>query len=270
MDMLKSSLILGPSLKLTHEAEAAYPSVMRVVVLIMALFPALARADDGRVQFYAAPALVESGLVQHIRPRFSLKTQVGVDLVDDPAAADLLIWDQGRPLFNGLDAVWRFEVIGDHEGAQRFADWLVSDVGKNTIYSFAPDGDPLFSEPQVEQADVIELPMSGDAVLGQAVSFDKCGRCHVTETERRMVSIGSAPSFAVLRSLNDWEYRFAAFYVLKPHPAFTQVQDLTDPFPADRPSPISPIELTLDELDALLAYAETMAPADLGQPLVHQ
>jgi hypothetical protein len=74
----------------------------------------------------------------------------------------------------------------------------------------------------------------------------------------------------VLRALPDWEQRFAAFYVLNPHPAFTQIADVTDPFPIDRPSPIAPIELDLDELEALMAYVTAMPAADLGDPLEHQ
>ena len=34
------------------------------------------------------------------------------------------------------------------------------------------------------------------------------------------------------------EDRFDAFYTLAPHPAFTQIDGVTDPFPIDRPSPI--------------------------------
>ena len=70
-----------------------------------------------------------------------------------------------------------------------------------------------------------------------------------------------------MRGFEDWESRFAGFYVLKPHAAFTQLEGVTDPFPIDRPSPISPIELTLDELDALLAFIMTIKVKDLGAPL---
>lgn len=243
---------------------------MRAVLMILAMLPCLARAESQRVQLYAAPALIESGLIQHIRPRFSLKTQVGVDMVADPAQADLRLWQTGDPLFQGLDALWRLDLVTPHTGAERFAGWLTSQIGKRTIYGFAPDGVPLFTEPAAPKIEVTEQALSGDAIAGRAVSYDKCGRCHVTDAARRMVSIGSAPSFAVLRSLDDWDYRFSAFYVLKPHPAFTQVTDVTPPFPDDRPPAIAPIELTLDELDAIIAYTATLAAADLGNPLHRQ
>ena len=85
-----------------------------------------------------------------------------------------------------------------------------------------------------------------------------------------MNAIGSTPSFALLRTFEDWDYRFQAFFALKPHPAFTQVAEITEPFPEDVPSPIVPVEITLDDLDAILAFVATIAPADLGAPLQSQ
>ena len=74
----------------------------------------------------------------------------------------------------------------------------------------------------------------------------------------------------MLRSLGDWEERFGAFYVLNPHPAFTQIPEVTAPFPIDRPSPIAPIELSIEELEAVMAYVALLDAADLGAPLVAQ
>ncbi|WP_435205925.1 hypothetical protein [Tateyamaria sp. 1078] len=243
---------------------------MRVLVLILALLPGLAMADDKRVAFYAAPALVESGLIKHIAPRFSLKTQVRVEIVDDPAQAELVLGPEGRALFSGLGETWHLDLRSDTKGAQRFAEWLTSQVGSRTIQSFAPDGDALFTEPKVQKVVVAKVEMTGDAVAGQEASWAKCGRCHVTERGRGGFGIGSTPSFFVMRGFEDWESRFAGFYFLKPHAAFTQLEGVTDPFPIDRPSPIAPIELTLDDLEAILAYVAALAPADLGKPLEHQ
>lgn len=243
---------------------------MRILVLILALLPGLAMADDKRVVFYAPPALVESGLIKHIAPRFSLKTQVRVEIADDPAAADLVLGSDGRALFSGLGQTWHMDLRGDGKGAQRFADWLTSDVGRRTVQSFAPDGEALFTEPQVQERVVAEVEMTGDAVVGQGVSWAKCGRCHVTERGKDSFGIGSTPSFFVMRTFEDWQSRFAGFYALKPHGAFTQLEGVTDPFPIDRPSPIAPIELTLDDLEAILAYVAVLDPADLGKPLEHQ
>lgn len=244
---------------------------MRIlVVLIVVLLPGLARADDRQVTLYAPPALIESGLVQFIKPRFSLKTQVRVDIVDSAAAADLILGADGQALFSGLDTVWHLEQQRDTKGADRFADWLISEIGTRTILSFAPDGAPLFAPPPEEAIEVAALEITGDAIAGKEISYVKCSRCHVTERGRGIFGIGSTPSFAVMRGFEDWEARFAAFYVLNPHGAFTQVEGVTDPFPLDRPSPISPIILTLDDLDAILAYMAVLEPADLGEPLIHQ
>jgi hypothetical protein len=85
-----------------------------------------------------------------------------------------------------------------------------------------------------------------------------------------MNAIGSTPSFFALRSLSDWEARFAAFFALNPHPSFTQVTGVTEPFAEDRPPPIVPITLSLEDLEAILAYVAALEAADLGAPLVHQ
>lgn len=242
---------------------------MRMLVFILAMLPALAIAESDRVKLYAAPALVESGLVKYIRPRFSLKTQVGVDLTTERESADLALGREGWALFSGLGETWLIELRSDAANVQKFADWLRSDIGARTIQSFAPEGTPLFTEPQAQEREAVEVEISGDVQLGKRVSKVMCGRCHVTQAGD-MGGIGSTPSFSVLRGFEDWDARFAGFYFLKPHPAFTQLEDVTDPFPIDRPSPIAPIEMTLEDLEAIMAYAASIRPADLGNPLEHQ
>jgi hypothetical protein len=85
-----------------------------------------------------------------------------------------------------------------------------------------------------------------------------------------MTGIGSTPSFSVLRSLPDWSDRFSVFYVLNPHPSFTVIDGVTPPFATNRPPPIAPVVLTLDDLEDVLAYVAGLKPADLGAPLRHQ
>lgn len=99
---------------------------------------------------------------------------------------------------------------------------------------------------------------------GEKLTFLNCGRCHVIGSRNRMGGIGSTPSFMVIRTWEDWEDRMKAFWTLNPHPAFTQIEGVTDPFPPARPSPIHPIELTLDEVERILRYARSVQPADLG------
>lgn len=242
-------------------------------MLFMILFcaaPMSVLADDRLVRLHAPDRLVETGLLKYALPRFSLKTQIRVELTAD-AEADIALGDEGRALFQGPEMTWKMDLRNeDHSGSKRLADWLLSDVGQRTIASFAPDGESLFGPPGAVEEVVVELSFDADAELGHEVSRRKCTRCHAVDAATVGWGIGSTPSFGVLRALADWEERFSSFYVLNPHPAFTQIEDVTPPFPIDRPSPIAPIELTLDEVEAMLAYVAAMPAADLGQPLAHQ
>lgn len=223
-----------------------------------------AAAQDKAFTLSAPDALVESGLLKHILPRFSLKTQVRIELLDADGSAGF--GDEGFTAFEGLGRVWRF-AAGDDPDAQRFAEWLRSDVGRRTIDGYQVDGVALFSsEVEVKQV-VAQIIYDGDALRGEETSLTYCGRCHVVSEKNRMNSIGSTPSFAVLRALRDWEDRFQSFYVLNPHPAFTQVVDVTEPFDPTRPSPIHTLEMTLDDLENIMAFVQGIPPADLGRPI---
>lgn len=240
---------------------------MRLIGLCLCLLVASpALAQEKRFTLNAAPELVASGLTGHLIPRFSLKTQVRITLTED--AADLTLSDtvDGRDVFTGLGKTWRMsKPRGEH--AERFADWLTSEVGRNTIASFAPEGAPLFSPDVTAAAAEETVVYEGDAAKGARLSQLYCARCHVVTPDKRMDAIGSTPSFMLMRAFDDWDSRFAAFFALNPHPAFTQIEDVTDPFPINRPPPIVPLEMTLDDIDAILAYVQALEPADLGAPL---
>ncbi len=217
----------------------------------------------------AAPDTVaKSGLLKHILPRFSLKTSVRV-VPDLGATMVLATSPPGEPVFQG-DGVTYYLRIAETKRQQRFRDWMISDVGKNTIDSFKPDGVQPFSarfEVTIESAAPV---FEGDAARGADLSLQHCGRCHVIGPQNRMNGLGSTPSFAVLRSLADWDQRFQEFYVRKPHGSFTQVNGVTEPFAPDRPPPIVPVQITLDDLDAILAFVADVQAADLGAPLQTQ
>ncbi|MAC82427.1 MAG: hypothetical protein CML66_30740 [Rhodobacteraceae bacterium] len=241
-----------------------------IFLAMVCLLPMPGRAE-GPVKLYAPTALVDTGLFRYILPRFSLKTRVRVDLVDDPGAAQIVLGDDGTALFQGAGTVWHLNRPGAGAAdADRFADWLRSEVGLNTITSFAPDGTALFHPPPEPAPEDVAVVIEGDAVLGLEVSRRACARCHAVEQAGRKTDIASSPSFYVLRGFDDWQQRFAGFYALNPHPAFTQVEDITDPFPIDRPSPIHPVTMTLDEIEAMIAYVAGLTPADLGAPLQAQ
>lgn len=226
--------------------------------------PAL--AQDKSFSLAVPQPLQDSGLLAFILPRFSLKTQTRITMVAEGAARDAAFGSTGIVAFEGLGQVWRFEP-GDDPDAQRFADWLRSDVGRDTVDSFLVDGvAPFTSEVEIKQV-VAEVTFDGDVLSGEKASLTHCGRCHVVSDKNRMNSIGSTPSFAVLRTLGDWQERFQAFYVLNPHPAFTQIAEVTPPFDPTRPPPIHALQMTLDDLENILAFVQGIAPADLGRTM---
>lgn len=241
--------------------------ILFIIAMLIAL-PLSAVAEDRLVRLAAPQVLVDTGVFKYILPRFSLKTQVRVQLVAEGEAPQITFGADGRPLFQQGDTVWSMTVHdAAHPGTKRLADWLTGEIGQSTILAYAPEGEALFSPPQAQAREAVVVTFDGDAGLGHKVARSKCTRCHVVDEETRGAGIGSTPSFAVLRSLGDWQDRFQIFYVLNPHPAFTIVEDVTPPFDESRPSPIVPIELTLDEVEHVLAYVAAMAPADLGAPL---
>lgn len=238
--------------------------MLRKLAVLAVLMAHPAWAEDRAFVLQAPDALVETGLLKHLLPRFSLKTGIRITLSDQPG--DAAFGSDGTPAFRQDATVWHFATTGDAD-AVRFRDWLLSDVGKRTVDGFAPEGVALFSS-NVAAARVAETAApDGDLALGEATSLRQCGRCHVVNESNRMNAIGSTPSFALMRTFPDWQSRFESFFVLKPHPAFTQVENVTAPFPDHLPSPIAPITVTVEEIEAITAYVGSITPADLGSPI---
>lgn len=239
--------------------------MLRPLICAALLWPGLATAQEADKHFaLSAPAaLADSGLLDYLLPRFSLKTGIRITRTDP---GDLTFGSEGRAAFTGPDQVWKIAVSDDPD-AQAFADWLRSDVGRRTVDGFAVDGASPFSSEVREETVIAAVTFDGDAGAGAKLSTLHCGRCHTVDPANRMNSIGSTPSFMVLRAIPDWQDRFTAFYALNPHPAFTQIAEVTAPFDPARPSPIVPVDMTLDDLEAILAYVQTLAPADLGAPV---
>lgn len=246
---------------------------MRIIMLIffMVSLPISVLADERLVRLYAPEALIDTGMMRHILPRFTLKTQVRVELAAAPEQADMVWGEEGSALFQQADTVWHMALVGGpHAGTSRFADWLSGEIGQRTILGFVPDGEALFTAPLQVAKTAEALVFDGNAVAGHDVAAMKCGRCHAVDDAGRLNDIGSTPSFFVLKVFDDWEDRFLAFYVLRPHGSFTQINEVTDPFPQNLPPPITPVEMTLAELDDIVAYVATLKAADLGAPLIHQ
>ncbi|MEY8839830.1 hypothetical protein AB9K41_12475, partial [Cribrihabitans sp. XS_ASV171] len=146
----------------------------------------------------------------------------------------------GTPVMRRDGITYHLRIAGS-EDQERFRDWMRSEVGRRTIAGFAPvEGAPFSTD--FETAEAEEIPdFEGNATRGAALSLALCGRCHVVGEKNRMNGLGSTPSFSVLRTLPDWADRFQIFYVLAPHPSFTQIEGVTAPFDPARPSPIVPM-----------------------------
>ena len=230
--------------------------------LILTASPSVAQEALGLA---APPAIVESGLLKHILPRFSLKT--GLRVVADPAGAmELAESPPGVPVFRRGARVYYLRVSADPR-QQRFLDWMLSEIGKRTIESYAPGGEAAFSARFEVAAAPARARFTGDAARGAALALKHCGRCHVIGPQNRMAGISSTPSFPALRALGDWAERFQTFHVRNPHPAFLQLEGVSPAFDPARPPPIAPLKITLEEFEAILAFVEQTAPADLGAPL---
>ncbi len=61
------------------------------------------------------------------------------------------------------------------------------------------------------------------------------------------------------------------FYLRAPHPAMTQIKDITEPFDPAHPRPIEPLVLTESELEDILTFAASVEQVALGALLIeHQ
>ncbi|MCF6305881.1 MAG: hypothetical protein L3J33_10980 [Rhodobacteraceae bacterium] len=246
------------------------------LILIIAFMAGTTAAQEPDFTLSSPVALVDSGFLGFVLPRFSLKTGVRAEILPDTEPADISLNTQsGVPVMQGLGQQYFMMVEGQNtaqpQNAQRFADWLVSEIGKRTIEQFTLDGAQVFTASRVEVQGVAPIIFEGDAKRGEALSFTNCGRCHVIDPRNPMSGIGSTPSFGLIRGLPDWDERFMTFYLRAPHPAITQIEGITDPFDPARPVSIFPLSITQTEMEDILTYVSTIKPVNLGAPLVeHQ
>lgn len=217
--------------------------------------------------------MVAQGLDKQLLPRFKFKHRVTVAAVTE-GDADMALAPEAagvRVFQDGEGNVWRLNILAEAEPAagqaELFAKWLASTPGKSAIESFAPEGRQVFTtavEIVVEEA---PEEFEGDHAKGSRLALVHCGRCHVVDKRNRMGGIGSTPSFAALRGRENWSDLFRAFYVHNPHPSFTQVEDVTEPFDPNRQIHVAPVEITLDEIEAITAFVATLQAKDLGRPV---
>ena len=101
-----------------------------------------------------------------------------------------------------------------------------------------------------------------DVERGREVAATHCTRCHVVGDINPYGGIESTPSFIGMKRLADWERRYAEFYILPPHPALVRIEEVSAERDEERPAFVTEIVLTLDDVDAILAFVKTLpAPA---------
>ena len=108
---------------------------------------------------------------------------------------------------------------------------------------------------------------AGDKALlekGERLVRQHCTRCHVVGDLNKYGGIGSTPSFGAIKSLPDWQDRFAAFWSLLPHPSVVQVEGLSLERPKGLLATTKQIFLDMDDVDAIQAYVNTVPVKDLG------
>ena len=109
------------------------------------------------------------------------------------------------------------------------------------------------------------MPMANayaDVARGADLAGKHCTRCHVVGDLNPTGGIESTPSFSGIKYLADWERRFGEFYILPPHPALVQIAEVTAERDAARPAFVQEIHLTLEDVDAILAFVRTLPTPD--------
>jgi hypothetical protein len=97
---------------------------------------------------------------------------------------------------------------------------------------------------------------------GREIVRQHCTRCHVVPNMNPYGGIGSTPSFAAMKWLDDWEQRFEVFYSLPPHPALVSIVGVSEKRSKSLPVFIAEIELQIEDIDAILAFARTLKTPD--------
>jgi len=210
---------------------------------------------------------------KYILPRFKFKTQINILVNKDSNSfdANLGILSTGFEVFSDLNGfVYRLETkTADTERLQRlekFVSWLTSPAGIMAIEDFAIEGAQVFKAVQyLEEKEEAEI-FDGNIASGLGWSQKHCKRCHVVD-DNAFAGIGSTPSFHAMRSFEDWEERFRAFWTVSPHLNVISITEVYDAGSNLSPVVIAPIELTLDEVDDILSYVSKIVPKDLGKPI---
>lgn len=238
---------------------------IRTIIIALALATGTASAQDLTLRM--SDDMIAEGLDKQLLPRFKFKHRITIRPVTE-GDADMVFGPDGARVFQRIDGdVVRLDIQTESDEARKFLDWLKSGPGKAAIESFQPNGTQVYT---TEQAVVVVKKtetFDGDKVDGSRLALVHCGRCHVVDERNRMGGIGSTPSFAALRGRGNWSDLFRAFWAHNPHPSFTQVEGVTEPFDPNKELHIAPVEITMDEIEAITAFVATLKPKELGKPV---
>jgi mono/diheme cytochrome c family protein len=95
----------------------------------------------------------------------------------------------------------------------------------------------------------------GDVRRGLELAEKQCARCHVVGDDP-FAGIANSPSFQLLVKRDDYYERFQTFYDRRPHPVFVRVPGI--PRWSEFPTHIPEIEITPEEIEDLISYAEAL------------
>ena len=111
---------------------------------------------------------------------------------------------------------------------------------------------------------MIASAVAADLDQGQALARMHCTRCHVVGDMNKYGGIGSTPSFGAIKTMPDWQERFDIFYILPPHPAVVRVEGISEKRPEHLPAFTKQITLTIEELENLLGFINTLPKANFN------
>lgn len=273
-DMLNASSVMASSPKTLLSDQSwiisdrkGGASICFARALVVTLSLVLGTAAKAELTLLMSEEMIVQGFDKQILPRFKFKHRIAVTAVTE-GDADLAFGADGTRVFQqiGGDPV-RLDIRTDKPEAKTFLDWLRSTPGKAAIESFSHEGAAVYTTEKVAVVIETKETFDGDKETGSRLAIVHCGRCHVVDERNRMGGIGSTPSFAALRRRENWSDLFRAFWSHNPHPSFTQVEGVTEPFDPNRALHVAPVEITMDEIEAITAFVATIKPKELGRPI---
>ena len=157
-----------------------------VALCILSFAQGLA-AEERRIVLAASAGLSESGFLDYLLPRFSLKTGIRVTpvVLEDGIQVDVKLGPadvvkDGRAALRGGKTVYAVRVAEGGAGkpghARRFVDWLLSKVGQRTVESFRANGRQVYLAAAAAKAKKARPMPTGDLARGEKLSFLHCGR----------------------------------------------------------------------------------------------